>query len=156
MKIGYSEVYESYRDMVIQSEKVSWNRLNSFLILNSILVLAWATLYTGIPYTGNDNTIWPKIVMTATSGLGFLTGILWCLLGYRGRKYLDSYKKRAKDIEECDKMADWWEKDIPLTYRPFQIEPKIFRRFASKFLLRFIPLVFAAVHVVLVVSTLVP
>ena len=90
--------------------------------------------------------------MTATSGLGLLTGIAWCCLGKRGQKYLDAYKEKAQAIEKSGDLADLWEKDIPLPYRPFQVKLKTLRISSSKFLLWFIPLLFAVVHVVLMIS----
>ena len=45
MKIGYEHIYDSYRELVIHSENISWGRFQNLLIINSILVVAWATLF---------------------------------------------------------------------------------------------------------------
>ena len=39
------EVYASLVQMTISAETVSWNRFYNFLMFNTILVLAWATIW---------------------------------------------------------------------------------------------------------------
>lgn len=148
MTIDKSNVYTSYRDLVIHSENISWSRFGNFLIISSILVLAWATLYRA-----NPRDLPLNIVMTAISVIGFLAGIVWSDLGHRGRSYLDQYKAKAKAIEEHPDKQDWWEQGIPITDRPFQIQltPKFYS--SSTILLIGTPLLFSLLHLFLLVVT---
>ena len=148
MTIGKDDVYKIYKDLVIHSEVISWNRLASFLVISSILVLAWARLFTA-----NNLCLWQKIVMTLISTFGIFAGFVWADLGERGRAYLDRYKDKAIAIEtHCDKQ-DWWEKGIEITDRPFQIniKPKFYS--SSRFLLVWVPMLFSSLHVFLVFVT---
>ncbi len=148
MTIDKSDVYTSYRDLVIHSENISWSRFGNFLVISSILVLAWATLYRV-----NPRDLPLNIVMTAISVIGFLAGIAWSDLGHRGRSYLDQYKAKANAIEEHPDKQDWWEQGIPITDRPFQIQltPKFYS--SSTILLIGTPLLFSLLHLFLLVVT---
>ena len=148
MKIGHANIYDSYRELVIQSENLSWSRFQNLLTINSILVVAWATLFDAQPISA-------KVAMSAISILGIFTGVAWAYLGKRSRQYLDRYKEKLRAIEEHHDKAEWWDRDalIPITDRPFQIHiaPNCFS--SSKFLLFWTPLFFALLNVVLLITT---
>jgi hypothetical protein len=149
MKIGHGNIYDSYRELVIHSENISWSRFNNLLVINSILVVAWATLFS------QGTSISAQVVMTAISFLGIFTGIAWGDLGKRSRRYIDRYKEKLRAIEEHHDKAGWWENDIPIpiTDRPFQIQvaPKCFS--SSTFLLIWTPRFFALMNAVLLFAT---
>ena len=153
MKIGYNEVYESYRELVVQSENVSWSRFENFLVINSILVLAWATLFVEKNGSLKEIITSAKIVMTTISIFGAITGVAWSNLGQRSRSYLNRYRDKAKAIEEHHDKKDWWEDGIPITDRPFQIHlpPKCYS--SSTILLIWIPLIFSVMHLILITVT---
>ena len=148
MKIGYEHIYDSYRELVIHSEVISWGRFQNLLIINSILVVAWATLFHD-----NDAHSWGRLVMTAITIPGILTGIAWADLGKRSRQYLDLYKAKLKAIEEHHDKKDWWEDGIPITDRPFQVEVATCRFSSSTFLLFWTPLLFSLMNLVLLLAT---
>ncbi len=149
MKIGHNEIYQAYRDLVVHSEDVSWSRFESLLIINSILIVAWATLFAKQP----PLSVWTKVVMTAISLLGITVGWAWSDLGRRGRQYLDQYKAKAKAIEEHHDKKDWWEEGIPITDRPFQVTVVTRRLSSSAFLLIWLPLLFSLMNVILLIAT---
>jgi hypothetical protein len=148
MTIGKGDIYKTYKDLVIHSETTSWNRFASFLVISSILVLAWARLFTA------DNIfLWHKIVMTGISAFGILGGFVWASLGARGREYLDQYKKKAIAIEtNCDKQ-NWWEDGIEITDRPFQIDIKPKPYSSSRTLLILVPMLFSLLQALLLLAT---
>ena len=148
MTIDKSVVYTSYRDLVIHSENISWSRFGNFLIISSILVLAWATLYKVSP-----RELPLKIIMTAITGIGTLAGVAWSDLGNRGRSYLDQYKAKAKVIEDHADKQDWWEQGIPITDRPFQVQVTSKFYSSSTILLFGTPLLFSLLHLFLLVIT---
>lgn len=148
MKIGYEHIYDSYRELVIQSENISWGRFQNLLIINSILVVAWATRVGE-----KDAHSWVRLVMTAITIPGILTGFAWADLGKRSRQYLDLYKAKLKAIEEHHDKKDWWEDGIPITDRPFQVEVITCRFSSSTFLLFWTPLLFSVMNLVLLLAT---
>ena len=148
MKIGYEHIYDSYRELVIHSEYTSWGRFQNLLIINSILVVAWATLFHD-----KDAHSWVRLVMTAITIPGILTGVAWADLGKRGRQYLDLYKAKLEAIEEHHDKKDWWEDGIPITDRPFQVKVATCRFSSSTFLLFWTPLLFSLMNFVLLLAT---
>ena len=149
MNIGYKEVYDIYCRLVIHSESISWQRFYNLLVINSILILAWATLFKG---DATPSKI-AKLVMTGIPFIGILTTLAWAGLGDRGRKYLDAYKEKAKRIEQdCDKQK-WWKDDIEITDRPFQIHIQPAPGTSSNFLLGKGPYFFTLLYVGLIIAT---
>ena len=148
MTIGKSDVYTIYKDLVIHSETISWNRFGNFLVISSILVLAWVTLFAI-----KDNLIWRAIVMTGISTIGVITGLIWADLGARGREYLDQYKAKAVEIETNHGKENWWDNGIEEKDRPYQIDikPKWYSK--SKTLLVWVPRLFSFLHVLLLLAT---
>jgi hypothetical protein len=147
MKIGYEHIYDSYRELVINSENISWGRFQNLLTINSILVVAWATLFAA------DAHFWARLVMTAITIPGILAGIAWAYLGKRSRQYLDLYKAKLQAIEEHHDKKDWWEDGISITDRPFQVKVTTCRFSSSTFLLFWTPLLFSLMNLVLLLAT---
>ena len=151
MKIGYKHIYDSYRELVIHSEKISWGRFQNLLLINSILVVAWAILFHD--FHDKDAHIWARLVLTAITIPGILTGVAWADLGKRSRQYLDLYKAKLQAIEEHHDKEDWWEDGIPITDRPFQITVATCRFSSSTFLLFWTPLLFSLLNFALLLAT---
>jgi hypothetical protein len=95
-----NEIYPSLIQMIIQAENITWNRFNNFLMFNTILVLAWSTIYAA-DHNANQSFKWPLVTFCIFGGL---SGIFWALLGIRGRKYLNKYLEVAREFEN-DKTA---------------------------------------------------
>jgi len=146
MRIGHSDVYQIYKDLIIHSENISWSRFQCLLIINSVLVVAWATLFIN-----TEHSAWAKIVMAAIALLGIVSGFAWCDLGRRGRRYLKDYQSKAKAIEKKD---DWWKAGIPFEDRPFQVEEITNLFSSSTILLTWTPLCFSAINVLLLLATI--
>ncbi len=150
MKIGYKEAYDIYFRLVVHSESISWQRFHYLLVINSILILAWVTLFKG---DATPLNMVAKLVMSGILFIGILTNLAWAGLGDRGRKYLDAYKEKAKRIEQdCDKQK-WWEDDIEITDRPFQIHLQPATGTSSNFLLGKGPYFFMVLFIGLVIAT---
>jgi len=93
-EIQISAIYAALVNLVGQAESVSWARFNNFLVFNSILLLAWATLVAGQDFPVRN------IVLKLICFVGMGGGILWSVLGYRGRSFHNLYVLKAKDFEE--------------------------------------------------------
>jgi len=95
MQIGHETIYDSYRELVIHSENVSWNRFQNLLIINSVLVVAWATLFS----SSSAPLFSAKIAMSAISFFGMFIGVAWTFLDKRSRQYLDHYKEKLSALK---------------------------------------------------------
>jgi hypothetical protein len=89
-----NDVWLGLIQIIGDTEAISWNRLYNFLMGNSILVLAWATIYTS-----HDNHPITRIVLTAICVLGGVSGPFWAALSSRTRAHLDQELKNAMEVE---------------------------------------------------------
>jgi hypothetical protein len=87
------ELYPALVQLIIHAESVTWNRFYNFLMFNTILVLAWATVWV----SGASQL--KAVILVAISSLGGVSGVFWAALGYRGRAFLSDYMKMATDLE---------------------------------------------------------
>ena len=85
-EVSDSDLYNVLAGLVVHSEQVRWTRLNSLLIVNSALMVAWAAVFAG------TNTLQYKPeILTALSLPIILLGVLWAFLGDRSNRYLDDF-----------------------------------------------------------------
>jgi hypothetical protein len=84
--------YAGIIQLICNAEQVSWNRFYSLLTGNAILILAWASLI-------NVDSIRVKVGLTCVCALGVLMGIIWAILGHRGRRFLAYYMHWGKRVE---------------------------------------------------------
>jgi hypothetical protein len=135
--------YETLSALVMHSEKIRWSRLNAFLVLTSMLLVAWMAVFVRIPSGPR------QVVLVVLCIPGILLGFIWARLGWRSSQYLDRFHDRAWEMEKN------FPNGIP---RPFhasegQRNPvradTIERYTASKFLVTVVPIVVAILFVVL-------
>jgi hypothetical protein len=92
--IAVSEVYQVLTSLVMHSEQVRWNRLNTFLVLSSVFVAAWVGVLAGTkPFP--DKTLLLFVLCMP----GVVLGALWTRLGWRSSEYLDDFHEKAFEIE---------------------------------------------------------
>ena len=82
------ETYQALVVAVQHAEDVSWNRFNNYLFVNSIIILAWATVWSNIDLSPDRAGL--LVLMAA---LGLFSGVVWSGLGYRGRTFLLKYNE---------------------------------------------------------------
>lgn len=99
-KISPKEIYSSLLSLVIHAEAVRWNRFNYFLMVNSILLLAWATIYTY-----KDISLMRSCVLILISFIGLVSGLIWAGLGIRGSTF---HYEFVKKISEMEKDNEFW------------------------------------------------
>ena len=89
-------VYQSLPTFINNAESISWNRFTSFLLFNSILILAWATIYANLneKLTTNHSFLLGGICI-----LGLVISFIWCALGFRGRSNVGLFLKIGENIE---------------------------------------------------------
>jgi hypothetical protein len=138
--------YPAWVALVQHAENISWTRFYNFLVFATILVLAWATIYS------QASRPWgAAVVMAVMSGVGLLSGFIWAGLGYRSRQYLHFYLKGGAKLEEgaeaecqvCKGTMDFGRK-LPVLGRVVNTP-----LFGSGFLLLIVPLAFVVLYFVL-------
>lgn len=93
--VSAREAYPALVQLVIHAESITWNRFYNFLMANSILVLAWATVFAS---PGNDR-IGSRVVLAAICVLGGASGIAWAGLAVRGRRFLFAFVSLGQSME---------------------------------------------------------
>src|SRR5258708_25499318 len=104
------EAYHAWVNFVQHDEATSWNRFYNFLMFSSILILTWSTIYS---QSGRLKSA--AGVMALISVVGMSSGLVWCGLGYRGRKYLEFYlgggakldENAAEECQVCKRSIDF-------------------------------------------------
>jgi hypothetical protein len=92
--IAMSEVYQVLTSLVMHSEQVRWGRLNTFLVLSSVLIAAWVGVLAGTkPFP--DKTLLLFVLCVP----GVVLGALWTRLGWRSSEFMDDFHDKAVEIE---------------------------------------------------------
>lgn len=148
-KISAKEVYLSTLQLVMHSEATTWNRFYNFLMGNSILILAWATIFAS-----KNNSVAAKCVMLAICILGAISGIAWAALGYRGREFVKKNLNIGANMEKDVKIIlPELNKYNPLTESEFLRDYLPFPWSGSLFLLTIGPLSVTVLYMVLGIAT---
>ncbi len=147
--ISPNDLYGALVQMVIHAEGISWNRLYNFLMGNSILVLAWATIYASTQHSWLTG-----VVLSAICVLGGLSGIAWAELGWRARRHVELYFSQALRIEQDPKL---WEVAIDDTLKPFKgsepIRDSARWYSTNQFLLTGMPIAFTVLYVIMLIAS---
>lgn len=87
--------YSTYVGFAQQAEVNSWNRFYNFLMFNTILILAWATVYGQVtrPHCA-------RLVLAVFCVFGGASGATWSFLGRRGREYGTFFLEHASEFEK--------------------------------------------------------
>lgn len=148
-KISTRELYAAVVQLVIHAETISWSRFNNFLVGGTILIIAWATIFSS-----NQHSIGSKVTLSAICIVGIFTCIAWSSLGSRSRKYLDEYYSQGEAIE---KQEEFWEANVPNELKPFMktsgIRPEASCYSSSSFLLEYVPWAFAALYAFMFIAS---
>jgi hypothetical protein len=90
--ISIKEIYNNLTQLVIHAESVVWDRFNSYLVGNSILVLAWATVFVSPSKS--------KLLLVPICVFGMIASIIFSILGCRGKTFLSKYIELGSLIED--------------------------------------------------------
>jgi hypothetical protein len=145
--ISFKEIYSALVQMVTNAESITWNRFYNFLMGNSILVLAWATLFVS-----QANRPLEGYVMLAICIFGGASGPFWAWLGERGRNFLNAYVDQAIIIE--DKWPESFN-ELKIFTKSKHMRDNLPRKMAgSYYLLKFIPWGFSILYLVMFMATI--
>lgn len=149
--ISEEKLYDALIQLLGDAESISWNRLYNFLMGNSILVLAWATIYASM-----DRSIMTVLVLSAICILGGVTGIAWSILGARSRRYHRLHLKQAIELEGS---STFWPATMPATLKPYttladsEKPASFFTRSAG--ILVWVPLAMTVLYLLLMIASLI-
>ncbi len=150
-KISIKEVYSSLVQLATEAESITWNRFYNFLMGNSILILAWATMFS-ITSPSRMATH----VLVAICVVGGVSGLIWAALGNRGRKFVYLYIDLGVQMEAD---ATCWQNELD-KYKPFtkikeSRETLPYSWSGSRYLLTIGPCVFTLLYILLAVASLI-
>ena len=146
-KIEDTQIYNLLTSLVIHSEQVRWTRLNTFLVVASIFLAAWAGIFAG-----TDDFPYKKYLLFALCIPGIFLGILWAVLGWRSSQYLDDFHDSAYKMEEDfdEKLA----KPLHLSEKRRKgVRESMTRYTSSKWLVTAVPLIFTVLFLSLCVAS---
>ncbi len=140
------DVYQALVTFVTAAESISWNRFNNFLLFNSILILAWVTLYTQ-----RSQPEQYAVLLSVLSALGFVSGYFWSGLGLRGRNNVSKFLSIGKNIES---ELDAWKGKGPFSHAIQLRDSGTFDLCGSIYILTFGPFVSSILHIILLYLSL--
>jgi hypothetical protein len=148
MSVDDNARYAAAVTLMATSEQVRWARLNTFLVANSILFLAWVSLFA-LPGLTDPAKEW---IMSAVCVLGFFSSTGWAVLGKRGSDHLRFYRDTAITFEQSGPPApsaipNWnvVEKGKGIVGHPHKL-------WSSEFLVSYCPLIFGVAYAVLFIA----
>lgn len=89
------DAYTAYISFAQLAEANSWNRFYNFLMFNTILILAWSTIFSQ-----SGRPAYARVVLVLFCVVGGVSGVTWSALGYRGREYLTYFLSEAAKFEK--------------------------------------------------------
>ena len=148
--ITAKEVYPALVQLVIHAESITWNRFYNFLMGNSILVLAWATIFV----SAASKEVAGKSVLAAISLLGAASGVAWAALAVRGRRFLLDFVTLGRNLEAAPSS---WPSELnsvkPLSTAEDLRDSQAFRWAGSFYLLIFGSLAFTLLYSIMLVAS---
>ena len=145
--IKADQVYQTLVSLVEHSEQVRWTRLNTFLVVASIFLAAWAGIFAG-----TNNFEFKSWLLFALCCPGFVLGVMWACLGWRSSQYMDDFHDTAH------KMEATFNGQLP---KPFHVSESrrkglkkgISRYTSSKWLVMAVPALFTLLFVALGIAS---
>jgi len=147
-KIEDTQVYNLLTSLVMHTEQLRWTRLNTFLVVASIFLAAWAGIYAG-----TDAFTYKQYLLLVLCFPGIFLGILWAFLGWRSSQYMDDFHEIALKMEED--FHEQLPKPMHISEdRREGVRESATRYTSSKWLVTVVPLIFAILFIALCVASL--
>jgi hypothetical protein len=94
---GLEQLYVAATSQWIHADQMRWTILYNFLVGNTILLVAWSTLFAAL--LSHQSSIGLRIVLIGSCSVGLGGGVLWALLESRSNRFSKLYFDVALDIE---------------------------------------------------------
>jgi len=146
-KIDDTHIYSLLTSLVMHSEQLRWTRLNTFLVVGSIFLAAWAGIFAG-----TDAFPYKQYLLFALCIPGIFLGILWAVLGWRSSQYMDDFHDSAHEMEI------FFDKQLPKPLhlseeRRKGVRRRLTRYTSSKWLVTAVPIIFTVLFISLCVAS---
>jgi hypothetical protein len=86
---------------VQHAETIAQTRFNNYLVADSLLLLAWATLFSG---QGPDSS---RLVLIVLAALSAVLSFFWIILGTRQEKFLKLHSTYLVSLEQSLPSSFW-------------------------------------------------
>ena len=90
-------VYVAASEQWIHAEQMRWTILYNFLVGNTILLVAWSTLFAAL--TSNAQSVGLNIVLIGFCGVGVGDSIVWTFLEFRANRFSERYFHTGQELE---------------------------------------------------------
>ena len=94
-QIATGEIYSTLTSLVMHTEQLRWTRLNTYLVVASVSLAAWAAMFAG-----TAEFAYKSLVLVLLCVPSFILGLLWGPLGWRSSCYMDDFHDQALDVEK--------------------------------------------------------
>lgn len=150
--------YQGLIQLLVHAEQERWAILYNFLTANTILILAWAALFVArMPQPDTQ-----RFALACMAGTGFVISILWLLIETRANAFVRGYGELGEATEDLLGIGEMGAfhrgeavRNAPTTFS-FRTAITWGAHFLpSRHFLQIVPGLFAAVHLVFLVLSLV-
>jgi hypothetical protein len=86
---------------VRHAETIAQTRFNNYLVADSLLLLAWATLFEGQRPDGS------RVALFTLAGLSAVLSFFWIILGTRQRKFFELHSMHFVTLERSLRRSFW-------------------------------------------------
>jgi hypothetical protein len=90
-------VYSAASDHWIHAEQMRWTILYNFLVGNTILLVAWSTLYSALL---QKSSLGVRIVLIGLCVAGFFGSVVWVFLEQRANRFTEQYFQAGLSLEQ--------------------------------------------------------
>jgi hypothetical protein len=97
-------IYAAATDQWIHAEQMRWTILYNFLVGNTILLVAWSTLYAA--FTSHPTSLGLRIVLIGSCGVGMFGGVVWAFLEHRANRFSERFFKTGFALEQLLSKAE--------------------------------------------------
>jgi hypothetical protein len=90
-------VYSAASDHWVHAEQMRWTILYNFLVGNTILLVAWSTLYSTL--IEKPSSLGVRIVLIGLCVAGFFGSVVWAFLEQRANRFAEEYFRAGLSLE---------------------------------------------------------
>lgn len=90
-------VYSATSDHWVHAEQMRWTILYNFLVGNTILLVAWSTLYSAL--VQKPSSLGVRIVLIGLCVAGFFGSVVWAFLEQRANRFAEQYFRAGLCLE---------------------------------------------------------
>ena len=90
-------IYSAGSNQWVHAEQMRWTILYNFLVGNTIVLLAWSTLFAAL--VQKPSSLGVRIVIIGLCLVGFIGSVVWALLEHRANRFAERYFLAGLELE---------------------------------------------------------